>query len=71
MLVVLLETWQRIDDDDCCSGAVLPNGSTLYDHGRIYDHLAKMVVFWSPFQPKSRFSPKVGHIWLAFSFLAL
>ena len=51
--------------------AVLPNGSSLYDHGRIYDLLAKMVVFWSSFQLKSRFSPKVGHILVAFTLLAL
>ena len=29
--------------------AVLSSWSYLYDHGRIYDHLAKMVIIWSYF----------------------
>ena len=46
------------------SGAVLPNWSYLYDHGRIYDHLAKMVVFWSYFWVKSRIFVRVRTIYL-------
>ena len=34
--------------------AVLSSWSYLYDHGRIYDHLAKMVIIWSYFKVKSR-----------------
>ena len=40
--------------------SVLSSWSYLYDHGRIYDHLAKMVKIWSYFQVKSRiFGSKV------------